>query len=269
MRKGRRAGRERRAWRGIRNLKADASRRRHGEFIRPPAGSQGIRPHLGAAKRTGRSPTPAPTRDGTAERADDVDNSDDVFLDQDHPTIQLDRNFARRRVSGRKNSGRLGLSRETGHAFHGGPDGRDPAPQNPGRGDGPSDPEWRDRYARGRDQAAFATLVWRYGPLVLAVAEGKWPTSTGPRTCSRLPSLPWPGPPRGSGAGRSWPTGSTRSPSGWPARPALTAASVFGRGSGLDARPPGHAPIRPSRYQRAILDPANRRPQSSPLPDRP
>jgi RNA polymerase sigma factor (sigma-70 family) len=38
-------------------------------------------------------------------------------------------------------------------------------------GDGPSDPELLDRYARGHDQAAFATLVRRYGPLVLGVAR--------------------------------------------------------------------------------------------------
>src|SRR5687767_1708057 len=33
------------------------------------------------------------------------------------------------------------------------------------------DPELLDRYARGRDQAAFAALVRRYGPLVLGVAR--------------------------------------------------------------------------------------------------
>jgi RNA polymerase sigma factor (sigma-70 family) len=38
-------------------------------------------------------------------------------------------------------------------------------------GDGPGDPELLDRYARGHDQAAFATLVRRYGPLVLGVAR--------------------------------------------------------------------------------------------------
>src|SRR5262249_33556768 len=35
----------------------------------------------------------------------------------------------------------------------------------------PGDPELLDRYARGHDQAAFATLVRRYGPLVLGVAR--------------------------------------------------------------------------------------------------
>src|SRR5437763_16686288 len=38
-------------------------------------------------------------------------------------------------------------------------------------GDAPSDPDLLDRYARGCDQEAFATLVRRYGPLVLAVAR--------------------------------------------------------------------------------------------------
>jgi RNA polymerase sigma factor (sigma-70 family) len=38
-------------------------------------------------------------------------------------------------------------------------------------GDGPGDPELLDRYAHGHDQAAFATLVVRYGPLVLGVAR--------------------------------------------------------------------------------------------------
>jgi RNA polymerase sigma factor (sigma-70 family) len=38
-------------------------------------------------------------------------------------------------------------------------------------GDGPGDPELLDRYTHGHDQAAFATLVRRYGPLVLGVAR--------------------------------------------------------------------------------------------------
>src|SRR5947209_5340736 len=38
-------------------------------------------------------------------------------------------------------------------------------------GDAPGDPDLLDRYARGRDQEAFATLVRRYGPLVLGVAR--------------------------------------------------------------------------------------------------
>jgi RNA polymerase sigma factor (sigma-70 family) len=37
--------------------------------------------------------------------------------------------------------------------------------------DAASDPELLDRYTRGRDQAAFAVLVRRYGPLVLGVAR--------------------------------------------------------------------------------------------------
>src|SRR5262245_56812375 len=37
--------------------------------------------------------------------------------------------------------------------------------------DGPGDPELLDRYAREHDQAAFETLVQRYGPLVLSVAR--------------------------------------------------------------------------------------------------
>ena len=38
-------------------------------------------------------------------------------------------------------------------------------------GEAPGDPELLDRYARGDDQAAFAALVRRYGPLVLGVAR--------------------------------------------------------------------------------------------------
>ncbi|HEX4610412.1 MAG TPA: sigma-70 family RNA polymerase sigma factor, partial [Urbifossiella sp.] len=38
-------------------------------------------------------------------------------------------------------------------------------------GDAAADPELLDRYARGHDQAAFTTLVHRYGPLVLGVAR--------------------------------------------------------------------------------------------------
>jgi RNA polymerase sigma factor (sigma-70 family) len=41
----------------------------------------------------------------------------------------------------------------------------------PAGGEGPSDPELLDRYTLGRDQDAFATLVHRYGPLVLGVAQ--------------------------------------------------------------------------------------------------
>src|SRR5207244_29471 len=37
--------------------------------------------------------------------------------------------------------------------------------------DAPADPELLDRYATGRDQAAFALLVGRYGALVLGVAR--------------------------------------------------------------------------------------------------
>jgi DNA-directed RNA polymerase specialized sigma24 family protein len=38
-------------------------------------------------------------------------------------------------------------------------------------GAAPNDAELLDRYARGHDQAAFATLVRRHGPLVLGVAR--------------------------------------------------------------------------------------------------
>src|SRR5262245_41075304 len=81
-----------------------------------------------------------------------------------------DGDFARRRASGRKHSGRLGLHgrlamRSTADLTDVIRHLRVPA------GDGPGDLELLERYARGHDQAAFATLVRRYGPLVLGVVR--------------------------------------------------------------------------------------------------
>jgi RNA polymerase sigma factor (sigma-70 family) len=45
--------------------------------------------------------------------------------------------------------------------------------------DAPGDPELLERYWRGRDEAAFATLVRRYGPLVLGVARRQLADSQG------------------------------------------------------------------------------------------
>jgi RNA polymerase sigma-70 factor (ECF subfamily) len=50
-------------------------------------------------------------------------------------------------------------------------------PAHPGADEGPSDRELLERFTRGRDEEAFATLVHRYGPLVLGVCRrilGNW-----------------------------------------------------------------------------------------------
>src|SRR5258708_32823827 len=74
------------------------------------------------------------------------------------------------------------------------------------------DRELLERFVTDHDEAAFAAIVQRHGPLVVAFAGASSVPSTTPRTPARRPSLYSPARPLPSASASRWPAGCTRSP---------------------------------------------------------
>jgi hypothetical protein len=74
------------------------------------------------------------------------------------------------------------------------------------------DTQLLNRFAKQRDEAAFAAVLTRHGPMVLAVCRACWAIPSTPRMPSRRPFLFWPGKP----VRREWTASSAGGCTKWP-----------------------------------------------------